>query len=630
MCQACVGNFFGRLGALSGLKSSNSFSRRRFLATAAGAGLILPSMASAYAKGSGGGGSAVQIDYIFRGGPIIPLASKSTADGPFHDWAVAVKGERIVAAGPESEIMAQKSASTQVIDLAGRSLLPGFIDPHQHTVTGALIKSVFTYCGYSPMKPEAPKGYPNRKAVIDLIAKQASQTPPGQWLLFYAYDNLLQGDGMHGGGGDFWMPDLDAISTQHPILVYYINMHTAAGNSTAFKAAGISTNTDAGDLNKKLMANGGGHFGQNPNGTPNGVIYEMPALAMFSSAIPPEKLTPENAGAAVAAWLATNASYGNTCIHEAGLLLPGAGGDNLIGDYMAVANEASCRASVSLMVDSPESLKAAEPYKKFGYGAKATRIPNTQFSIYGMKVVGDGSNQTRTAAQRAPYLDGTNGTPNYTPEALKELVASVKAAGWPLLIHCNGSQTIDNALDAIEASYGAHPSSGVNRIEHCTMVTSDQLDRMARLGVQPSFLMNHVYFYGAAYRDQLFGPRRTVDMDPAGGCVSRNLPFTLHTDAPCSNLGTLQLVQTAVTRQCNIDSSVIGKAQAVSLTNALRAVTNFAAGQIGMADELGSIEAGKLADFAILESDPYAVDPTKLMDINVSETWVGGQKKFAA
>jgi predicted amidohydrolase YtcJ len=250
-------------------------------------------------------------------------------------------------------------------------------------------------------------------------------------------------------------------------------------------------------------------------------------------------------------------------------------------------------------------------------------------TIYAMKIVGDGSNQTKTAAQTIPYLNDTEkGRPNYDARQLKALVAEVKAQGWPVSIHCNGDETLDIALDAIESAYGPQPSTGVNRIEHCTITRPEQIERMAKLGVQPSFLMNHVYFYGAAYRDQLFGPERAARMDSAADCVRLGLPFTIHTDAPCSNIGTLQLVQTAVTRKCSVDSSVVGPEQAVSLTEALPAVTVHAAGQIGMADQLGTLESGKLADLTILEKDPYAVDPDALMDIAVSETWVGGRKMF--
>jgi predicted amidohydrolase YtcJ len=100
-------------------------------------------------------------------------------------------------------------------------------------------------------------------------------------------------------------------------------------------------------------------------------------------------------------------------------------------------------------------------------------------------------------------------------------------------------------------------------------------------------------------------------MDPARQCVELGLPFTLHTDAPCSNIGTLQLIQTAVTRVCDADKS-----------DAIKGVTSYAAAQVGMAERLGTLEPGKEADLTILEADPYAVDPSKIIDITVSQTWI--------
>jgi predicted amidohydrolase YtcJ len=579
MCQGCVSNFFGSLGGMR-----PGLSRRRFLAAAAGAAAVAP--ASAFAEANEGA------DLIFHGGSIIPLVGDSRSVE-----ALAVKNGRIAAVGAGDAVMDLKSASTQIVDLNGRALLPGFIDPHQHTVTGALINAIFTDCGYTK--------YKTRDALIAMFRDKAAKTPPGQWLLFTSFDNLLQ-------GGDLMMADLDAVSKDHPILVYYINMHTAAGNAAAFAAARIPP--EIGDLP------GGGRFGRDASGKLDGMIYEETALKKFAVAIP--KITPQLAGKAVVDWLKLNASFGNTSVHEAGVLVFG----NLLEGYERVAAISPCRASISLLY---ESMKDAEPYKKYGHGALATPIPNTLLTIYAMKIVGDGSNQTKSAAQTLPYLGETEkGRPNFDAAQLKAMVAEVKAQGWPVSIHCNGDLTLDIALDAIEASYGAYPSTGVNRIEHCTITRPEQIERMARLGVQPSFLMNHVYFYGAAYRDELFGPQRAARMDPARDCVRLGLPFTIHTDAPCSNVGTLQLVQTAVTRKCSVDGSVVGPEQAVSLTDALRAVTIHAAGQIGMADQLGTLESGKLADLTILEKDPYAVDPDALMNIKVSETWVGGRKMF--
>ena len=579
MCQGCVSNIFGSLGGMR-----PGLSRRQFLATAAGAAALAPASTIA--------ASADGADLIFRGGPIIPMVGDSRTVE-----ALAVKNGKIAAVGAADAVMHLKSTSTEIVDLDGRALLPGFIDAHQHTVTGALINAIFTDCGYTK--------YKTRDALIAMFRDKAAKTPPGEWLLFTSFDNLLQ-------GGDLMMADLDAVSKDHPILVYYINMHTAAGNSAAFAAARIPA--DVGDLP------GGGRFGRDASGKLDGMIYEETALKKFAVAIP--KITPQLAGKAVVDWLKLNASFGNTSVHEAGVLVFG----NLLEGYERVAAISPCRASISLMY---ESMKDAEPYKKYGHGALATPIPNTLLTIYAMKIVGDGSNQTKSAAQTLPYLGETEkGRPNFDAAQLKAMVAEVKAQGWPVSIHSNGDETLDLALDAIEAAYGAYPSTGVNRIEHCTITRPEQIERMARLGVQPSFLMNHVYFYGAAYRDELFGPERAARMDPAADCVRLGLPFTIHTDAPCSNIGTLQLVQTAVTRKCAIDGSIVGPEQAVSLTDALRAVTIHAAGQIGMADRLGTLELGKLADLTILEKDPYAVDPDTLMDIKASQTWVGGRKMF--
>jgi predicted amidohydrolase YtcJ len=124
------------------------------------------------------------------------------------------------------------------------------------------------------------------------------------------------------------------------------------------------------------------------------------------------------------------------------------------------------------------------------------------------------------------------------------------------------------------------------------------------LNAQPSFLMNHVRFYGAALRDQIFGPERAAFMDLAGACVKAGLAFTLHTDAPCTPPGPLALIGTAMTRRCVIDNSVVGADQAISLDDAIRAVTIHAVRQLGQGGRLGSLEKGKEADFTILESDP--------------------------
>ena len=248
-----------------------------------------------------------------------------------------------------------------------------------------------------------------------------------------------------------------------------------------------------------------------------------------------------------------------------------------------------------------------------------------------MKFWSDGSNQAEMAAQTKPYLHGENrGKANYKPEQMADLCRRAKDAGWPILIHCQGDAGIDDALDAIEAAYGAHPPSGLNRIEHATMARQDQIERMKRLGCEPTFMTDFVYLYGAAYRDQIFGQPRAEFMVPVGAAAKADIGFSLHTDNPAAGLplNPLRLVQTAVTRRCMIDGSVIGADLAVTVDQALRAITVHAARHLGLAHAIGALEKGKEADLTILESDPYTTDPEKLMTIKVSETWVAGEKKF--
>jgi predicted amidohydrolase YtcJ len=396
------------------------------------------------------------------------------------------------------------------------------------------------------------------------------------------------------------------------MFVWYTNGHDACLNSKALEMGNVPENI--GEIP------GGGHYGRGPDGKLNGLIYEMPLILKYVGMCLP-KITPQIAIKAVREFTRAVSAVGNTFVHE-----PGTVRAEWLEPYAKLSNGLPCRVSCSIIY---EDRKGLAPYMKMGFGAKAVQFPNSMLTVYGIKIVGDGSDQTETGAQTVPYMNTTSkGSPNYDAAQLKQMVADVKAMGMPVQIHCNGDYAQDIALDAIEAAYGSSTALGINRIEHSTMARADQVQRMKKLNVQPSFLMNHVRLYGAAYRDEIFGPERAMNADPTGWCVKNGLPFTLHTDSPCSPLGPLNLVETAVTRRCIIDNSIIGKDQAITVDQALRAVTIDAARQCGMGDRIGSLEKGKEADITILEDNPYKVDPDTISKIKVSETWVAGQKKF--
>ena len=594
MCQGCFNQLFLRdefhSGGMAGLlgKAAGMPTRRAFMAYSVGAASALSAVGAATAFAADEGA-----DVILRGGTIRPVPGAPVCS------ALAIKGGQVLAVGDESALSGLKTGNTKVVDLAGRTLLSGLIDPHCHTLLASLIFELLDDVGFAK--------YPTREKVVAHLKEAAASAPKGQWIVGSNFDNLLQ-------GGDFTRAQLDAISTDQPMFVWYTNGHDACVNSEALKIAAIPE--DVGDLP------GGGHFGRGADGKLNGLVYEESAMLKFAVHFL-GKITPEVAAKAVTHYSQHMGSVGNTMLHE-----PGTIRSDWIEQFATLSNTLACRTSASVMFDD---MKGLTPWRSLGLGPKGATVAESLFSLYGVKIIGDGSNQTETGAQTKPYLNSTaKGSPNFDAAQMKQMVAEVKAFGLPTLVHCNGDYTIDIALDAIEAAYSGSTDYGINRIEHATMARPDQILRMKKINVQPSFLMNHVRFYGAAYRDQIFGPERAAFMDPAAACVKAGLPFTLHTDGPCSPPGPLALISTAVTRRCIIDNSVVGPGQAVSLDEAIRAVTIDAARQIGQGDRLGSLEKGKEADFTILESDPYKVSPDAIADIKVSETWVAGERKFAA
>jgi predicted amidohydrolase YtcJ len=393
-----------------------------------------------------------------------------------------------------------------------------------------------------------------------------------------------------------------------------VNGHVGAANSKAFERAKIGQ--DVGEIA------GGGHFGRGQDGKLNGLIYEQPALLRFVDlAIPP--VTPSVIAKALTAYAAGAAAAGNTTLHEPGTIQP------LWVDGLAkLSNTLPVRLSASFNTGAAEASKA---YVTLGPGTRARHIPNSRLSLYGMKFWADGSNQAESAAQSQPYLNSASkGHANYDVSQMAALCRTARDAGWPILIHCQGDAAVEDALDAIEQAYGANPATGLNRIEHATMARPDQIERMKRLGIELSFIPDFVYLYGGAYRDTIFGPERAKFMVPAGAAAQAGIPFTLHSDSPATGLpiNPLRHVQTAVTRRCATDGSVVGPDMAITIDQAIRAITVNAARQIGLADTIGTLESGKEADLTILESDPYNTDPSKIMGIRVSETWVAGTKVF--
>ena len=262
---------------------------------------------------------------------------------------------------------------------------------------------------------------------------------------------------------------------------------------------------------------------------------------------------------------------------------------------------------------------------KFGEGDENVRIA-------GWKIVHDGSNQGLTGRQRGPYYKRDElGVYYVQPDELKQMVEQRAKQGWPLAIHGNGDAAIDSILDAIESGQksGIDMKSLRCRIEHSSILHDEQITRMKNLGVSPSFLINHVYYWGQTMRDNVFGPDKVQLLDRCASVEQAGLKWTMHSDAPVSQMDTLHKIRVAVARDLwKEPGNVLAPKERVSAEAAIRAVTINAAWQCHSEHEIGSLEKGKLADFVILDTDPRKVNPVEISNVKVSETWMNGQQVY--
>jgi predicted amidohydrolase YtcJ len=198
------------------------------------------------------------------------------------------------------------------------------------------------------------------------------------------------------------------------------------------------------------------------------------------------------------------------------------------------------------------------------------------------------------------------------------------------MVHTNGDAAVEMALEAMEELLPAlAPNDSRHRFEHVSFTTDDQLTRMAAANISPSFLMNHVYYWGAAFRDTILGPQRAARLDRVASAVKAGLRPSFHSDYNVSKVHPLLSARTGVFRQLQADGSVLNPAEAATPAQALAAITTNAAWQIH-ADDRGSLEVGKRADFAVVDVDPWSSDPDGWDKITVNETYIDGTLAYQA
>lgn len=514
--------------------------------------------------------------------------------------AISVRADRIEAVGTTDEMMALVTAQTEVVDLRGRTLLPGFVDAHGH----------FPYSGFGAMAADVsspPVG--TIRDIPQLLAEMkrwADRAEPGEWVMGMGYDDTLLLEQRHPTRAE-----LDAVSSDHPIVVSHVSGHLMAVNSAALEVIGIDASTPDPE---------GGVIGRRPGSRePNGLLEETATKEIVTLL---QDLTLPQVFQMIKAATAEYAAIGVTTAQSGGVSPQLAQGLSLFSKLGVIP----LRLEVF-----PFQRDFAEALADGSYNPQDYDTDRLQMSA--VKIIADGSIQGYTGYLSHPYHTPYHGDPQhrgYPAVPREELFAQVQAvhrAGYQLAIHGNGDESIEDILDAFEAAQSDYPREDPRMIlVHSQMAREDQVARMKALGVTPSFFSAHTWYWGDRHRDIFIGPERAAAISPARWAQDHDLRFSSHLDTPVVPMQPLQAVWSQVFRQ-TYGGEVLGPEQRIDVMSALRAVTIDAAWQVFQEENRGSLEPGKYADLVVLSSNPLD-DPMGMRDLQVERTLVGGATIF--
>ncbi len=561
---------------------------------------------------------------------------------------VVTEDDRILFVGNCAEGRALLRDDDAAVDLAGRTLMPSFIDSHGH----------FLMYGQFAALVDLSEANCMDDIVTALTSRLSGRTDPvSAPLVGVNYDHNFLRERRHPT-----RDDLDRVSTVTPVIVMHASVHMGVGNSVLVERAGLTAETPD---------PAGGKFGRRPGGTePDGYAEEMSAIRAFSRALSGDgaaaQLIPGAGVGAAEAIANAQREYlrqGITTVQE------GAAGAQAVEDLIAAGREGKLVLDVvayPVLNRGGPACVAAHPEHASGYG--------DHVRIGGYKMILDGSPQGRSAWLSRPYepergagaghdaetsavhasdspaqtgraeegghelpggaSDGggvpgpglgappecTCGYPALPTEQVETWVRLAAEEGRQLIAHCNGDAAAEQFLSSVETVSRDQPQIAEQRpvMIHAQMVRDDQLDRMPALGMLASFFCGHVYYWGDVHMQNL-GPVRGRFISPARAALDRGVRITLHQDAPVTPPDMALSLWAAVNRSSR-SGRPIGLDQRITTWEALQAVTSGAAYQYGEEDDKGRIAPGMRADLIIVSEDPVEMDPSRLRELRVDVT----------
>lgn len=507
--------------------------------------------------------------------------------------AVMVEDGRIWAVGKCEAVFNLRDADTVCIDLQGKTMLPGFLDGHSHF---AGLATSLSQCDLSQAK--------DFNDIVRLMKAFIAENgiPAGQWVTGTNYDHNFLRENTH--------PDkflMDAVSSEHPIVIVHASSHMGVANSLALQRQGLGEET---------QDPAGGHYGRISGTDVLSGYMEENAFVAFRNAMPMPDINDILKLFTRAQQI--YAGYGITTVQE-GMVTPA---------LFSILQYAEMKHVLYLdlvgYLDLENCAETAAQYPEYD-------SYTNHFRIGGYKIFLDGSPQGRTAWMQTPYADSADGYCGYpikTDAQLYSLIESALQKHRQLLAHCNGDAAAEQYITQFERVLCNNPQLDTCRpvMIHAQLVKPQQLLRMAKIGMTPSFFVAHTYYWGDIHLRN-FGPERAANISPVGSAQRFVLPFTFHQDSPVLMPDVLRSVWCAAKRVTK-DGVQLSEAEKVTVYEGLKAATVYAARQYGEEADKGTVAPGKRADFVILDSNPLTAALDEVKNIRVLETIKDGKTVF--
>lgn len=504
---------------------------------------------------------------------------------PYAD-ALAIKNDTLLAVGTYDEMTKYKDENTTVIDAEGHFITPGFIDCHVHFFTGG-----FNLSSVQLRDAKTPEEFATR--IKDFAARAA----PGTWILGGDWDH-------ENWGGELPTKEwIDAFTPNHPVWVTRLDGHMSLANSAALKAVGI---------NESVKNVSGGSIVRGPDGKLTGIFKDNAMELVASKIPPPSDLQLDNALQAAMHYVA---SHGVTTVHNM---------DWEIEALERARNANTMITRVYALMPFNRWSDLADKVQKQGTGDKWLRIG-------GLKGFVDGSLGSHTAAFFKPYVDAPNDSGFFinSKEDLYDWIINADKADLHLAVHAIGDKAIHSLLDIYEKVENENGAKDRRfRIEHAQHIATEDIPRFAELNVIPSMQPYHAIDDGR-WAEKTIGDRISTTY-AFKSLLDSNASVAFGSDWFVAPPIVLEGIYAAVTRRTLDDMTPEGwvPEQKISVEQALKAYTINAAYASFEEGIKGSLERGKLADFVIIDQDLTKIDPVKIREAKILQTFVGGKSIY--